>query len=477
MHLLRGIIMLLLFSGICRGQNLFPNPGFEQYSLCPDYTSQIDRCIGWDSINGTADYYNCGFYMNSTLGDYGVPHSGSGVAGIFLLPPYTGDPTQWYGEIFGAELLQPLIPGAKYRLSSWWLSPSTCLPVITVDCYDVGFYFYKSSHPPMIPLHGCSGIVPQVRIAPNQILEMNYTQFTSDFIADSCYDRVMIGFFCRDTTTTPFCLGNNDSEYFDVDDISLTKIADATVTQSSFALDKTSVCEGDTIRFTNTSSNNRYAFEWTFNGGNPSSASGPGPHSVFYNSAGTYDAIMVATFECGSDTITRPAAVKVLETPSLELSADTALLCVGIPRVLTAQSNANVSWSNGNTGNEITVKEPGTYIAMATNVCGTISDSVYVPYKNCPCDVWVPSAFTPNNDGKNEFFKAYTGCVLEQYRMRIYNRFGQEVFSASEIENGWDGTMSTPAPEGIYVAVIQYEGWEDGKLKQHTRMEKVALLR
>lgn len=203
----------------------------------------------------------------------------------------------------------------------------------------------------------------------------------------------------------------------------------------------------------------------------------PGPHVVFYNNTGAFDVTMIATYECGQDTTSHPASVKVLELPTLEISADTALLCVGIPRVITAQSNANVSWSNGEQGKEITVKKSGNYIAFADNVCGSISDTIAIPYQNCPCDVWIPNAFTPNNDGKNEFFKAYTECVLEKYRMNIYNRFGQQVFSETDIQKGWNGDYNSPAPEGIYVAVIQYEGWEEGKLKEHTRMEKVVLLR
>lgn len=473
-----GVIVLVLVSGFCWGQNLFPNPGFEQYSLCPTYTSQIERCTGWDSINGTADYYNCGYYANSTIGDYGVPHTGTGAVGIICSAPSVWNPSgYWYGEIFGASLLQTLVPGATYRLSSWWLSPTTCLPVTPIDCYDVGFYFYKSSHPPTIPLQGCSGLRPQVRIAPNQIQVSSYTQFTSDFIADSCYDRVMIGLFCSDSTLSPSCMQINEIDYFDVDDISLTKIADAPPTQSSFTQDKSSVCEGDTITFTNTCSPDRYAFGWTFTGGIPSTASGAGPHVVFYNNTGAYDVTMIAIYECGQDTTSHPASVKVLELPTVEISADTTLLCAGIPRLLTVQSNANVSWSNGEKGIEITVRNNGRYIAFAENVCGSSSDTVFVPYKNCPCDVWIPNAFTPNNDGKNESFKAYSECVLEKYSMSIYNRFGQQVFSETDIQKGWNGDYGSPVPEGIYVAVIQYEGWEEGKLKEHTRMEKVVLLR
>lgn len=477
MRAFAGIVILLFIASIVRAQNHFPNPGFEQYALCPDYTSQIERCIGWDSINGTADYFNCGFYMNSTLGNYGVPHSGSGAVGIIVSPPYVGNPTQWYGEIFGAALLQPLIPGATYRLSSWWLSPSTCLPVISVDCYDVGFYFYKSAHPPVIPLYGCTNIVPQVRIAPNEILEMSYTQFTTDFVADSCYDRVMIGFFCRDTTTTPFCLQNNDSEYFDVDDISLVKIADPPPSQSSFSASAADVCAGDSITWLNTSSANRTGFSWSFDGGTPSSTIGPGPHVIAYPNPGVYSTSLITTYECGSDTLADVAEIKINSLPELVLFADTASLCTGTPRVLRAESNVPATWSTGETGEEIIVKAEGWYIARAENACGIAQDSIFTPYGDCPCDVWIPSAFTPNEDGKNEEFIVYTNCVLEQFHLSIYNRFGQKVFSGDDLSSGWNGHFSGPAPSGIYVAVIQYTGWEDGKLKHQEVTRKVTLLR
>jgi gliding motility-associated-like protein len=476
-HLL-PFILLNLLSAFGWAQNLFPNPGFENYNQCPDYTSQIERCTDWDSINGTADFFHCGYYANSTIGDYGIPHTGAGCVGVICSPPSVWNPSgNWHGELFGANLLQTLVPGATYRLNSWWVSPTTCMPVTPLPCFDIGFYFYKSLHLPVILLSGCNGLRPQVRIAPNLIQVSTYTSFSTDFVADSCYDRVMIGLFCNDSTFTPSCLQVGEIDYFDVDDISLTKIADPAPTQTNFSQSLATICAGDTILFTNTGSSDRTSFKWTFDGGQPGSAGGPGPHVIAYPNSGSYAATLITTYECGNDTVVQPAAVQVLEQPELTITTDTSTLCTGTPRILYAESNTAVSWSTGETGQEITVKEPGIYLATAENICGVKTDSVFAPYNNCPCDLWIPNAFTPNNDTKNEEFKVYTNCVIEAFNLRIYNRFGQMIYTSDDMTEGWDGCFSDPAPVGIYVAVIQYKGWEYGKIKNHERLQKITLIR
>ena len=106
-----------------------------------------------------------------------------------------------------------------------------------------------------------------------------------------------------------------------------------------------------------------------------------------------------------------------------------------------------------------------------------MTDSVFLEYENCPCDIWIPNAFTPNGDNKNEIFRAYTSCILENYQLEIYDRYGAKIFSATTIDSGWDGLYNDKAIEGIYVAVIRYDGWENGKIQQHKLLEKVSLLR
>ena len=96
---------------------------------------------------------------------------------------------------------------------------------------------------------------------------------------------------------------------------------------------------------------------------------------------------------------------------------------------------------------------------------------------DCEKIIKVADAFTPNNDTKNEEFKVFTNCVIEAFNLRIYNRFGQMIYKSDDMKEGWDGHFSDPAPVGIYVAVIQYKGWYDGKIKNHERLQKITLIR
>ncbi|GAB4406588.1 MAG: hypothetical protein OHK0039_08350 [Bacteroidia bacterium] len=66
----------------------------------------------------------------------------------------------------------------------------------------------------------------------------------------------------------------------------------------------------------------------------------------------------------------------------------------------------------------------------------------------------VPNAFSPNGDNVNDRFFAQ-GVYIRQFRMKIYNRWGQEVFAADDLYAAWDGTFGGSAvPEGVYVYVI-----------------------
>ncbi|MFK7920581.1 MAG: PKD domain-containing protein [Bacteroidia bacterium] len=74
--------------------------------------------------------------------------------------------------------------------------------------------------------------------------------------------------------------------------------------------------------------------------------------------------------------------------------------------------------------------------------------------------IFAPSAFTPNNDGKNDRF-VLKGTFVDEFRMDIYNRWGQLIFTTLDINEGWDGSMrdGSMAPEGVYVFVATGNGY------------------
>ncbi|MEM7654689.1 MAG: gliding motility-associated C-terminal domain-containing protein [Bacteroidota bacterium] len=66
--------------------------------------------------------------------------------------------------------------------------------------------------------------------------------------------------------------------------------------------------------------------------------------------------------------------------------------------------------------------------------------------------IFVPNAFTPNGDGFNDFFEV-KGELVEQYQLRVFDRWGVEIFSASSLEDSWNGRLpgGKAAPQGVYV--------------------------
>jgi gliding motility-associated-like protein len=450
-------------------QNLFKNPGFELYNQCPTYTSQINRCTDWDSAIGTADYYHCGYYAPSTIGVYGTPRTGNGLIGLVNSPPSVWNPgSKWYGETFKGMLTQPLIPGATYQVTSHWLYPTTNLPAPSLNCFSIGFYFFKSIHPPVAPLRGCAAFRPQVVIDPTQIQVNTYTSFTIDIVADSCYDAVMIGFFCNDSTETPTCMQVAESDYANVDDISLIKINDPPIYYSGFSASDRSICVNDCISFGDTSDATRYSRTWYFENGSPNISTDKNPGSVCFDAPGDYDVTLITKYEY----------IHVDGIPSVEIFADTSIVCVGQEKIISAAGVEPFNWSTGETGISIVIKKAGIYFVTATNICGMASDTININYENCSCNVWSPNAFTPNTDSKNETYSIFSDCILEEFKMHIYNRWGQEVFVTNDITQFWDGLYKNSlAPEGIYVAKINYKGYADGRLREEQMLRTVMLLR
>lgn len=76
-------------------------------------------------------------------------------------------------------------------------------------------------------------------------------------------------------------------------------------------------------------------------------------------------------------------------------------------------------------------------------------------YKTLP-SIFVPTAFTPNGDGRNDALKPICAGILRLNYFRIYNRWGQLVFSTSEMGQGWDGTIGgQPQATGSFVYMVQ----------------------
>jgi gliding motility-associated-like protein len=98
-----------------------------------------------------------------------------------------------------------------------------------------------------------------------------------------------------------------------------------------------------------------------------------------------------------------------------------------------------LSWQDGTTNPTYVVTQAGLYTLTATNSCGSTFDDVL--FSNGVCTIFVPKAFTPNDDGLNDLFKILGTDLLTQFNLKIFNRYGQIVFETNDKSKGWDGRV------------------------------------
>lgn len=104
--------------------------------------------------------------------------------------------------------------------------------------------------------------------------------------------------------------------------------------------------------------------------------------------------------------------------------------------------------------------------------CGLAEDIVVVKVYN---DVYVPNAFSPDNNGKNDNFKIIAADGYKLLKFQVYNRWGQAIYNAKNFSTGWDGTFNgAPQPEGTYVYFLQIRS---SKGKTITKKGTVTLVR
>ncbi len=119
----------------------------------------------------------------------------------------------------------------------------------------------------------------------------------------------------------------------------------------------------------------------------------------------------------------------------------------------------------------------GKYIVTAVdaNQC-TYTNIIDIPEKNCCSDLFIPTAFSPNQDLLNDELKIVNAYGVELKDFMIFNRWGSVVFKTNYIEHSWDGKYKTiPAEIGTYFYLIKYKCLADGL--EHTLKGDLLLIR
>lgn len=193
--------------------------------------------------------------------------------------------------------------------------------------------------------------------------------------------------------------------------------------------------------------------------------------------AGTYILEISKERKCyDSDTI----VVSDLDIPLLDNLED-VLLCkrekieVSIPN-----ANGEVIWNNQKIGESITLENiNGRIDVKMTNICGEDSTSFEVNLIDCYCDMIYPNAFTPNEDNLNDNFRPTPDCPkLSEFKLQIYNRWGELLFESTDINKYWDGSFqNVRCQDGVYFWTSNWKGILNGIIQEQSSSGIVHLIR
>ncbi len=511
--LLINIFAVSLLIIPAHSQNLVPNCIFENYSTCPDDHGQIDYCENWYSPgDGTTDYCN----MCSPGDIVWVPYNlwgdqlavdGNGYAHIICYYPQGH---QW--EYLQVKLACDLIAGETYNVSFM----VSCSDKSRYAIDGMGLQFSADSL-----LQNGTNIIsipggPHISNPPGSILmnKTDWMEISGQYIASGNEKYITIGNFTVSSnlqihtftssgnqlllasyyidnvsvtpTTSMLNLGNDTTlcpqEFFEINATTPCATAyhwnngstDSIITISTsgnYQVDveigcgsisdnihiqyletpdislpnDTSICVGADILLDAGTGFNSYLWQDSSNN-----------YSFLADSSGLYWVEVEDTTGCF---VRDSVDIGMITIPSFQLENDTTL-CTGSSITLSANITGlylEYLWSDYSNEQELFVYDSGIYWLQISNPCGMDTDSVKISYENCNTNIYLPNAFFPNGDGRNDVFMPI-GSNIINYRMYIFDRWGKQIFESVSSSIGWDGSLNgSPCPMGTYVWVIQYQ--------------------
>ena len=233
----------------------------------------------------------------------------------------------------------------------------------------------------------------------------------------------------------------------------------------------TVLCGGHDVTFTAAyARSGLQLLAWTFSDGTAVYNTSTVVHP--FATGGSYTVSVRANYRACPDT-ENVRKIQVYSYPEIYLGPDTTICPGSVGIQLADRTNENNKrarwqWNTGETTSSIMVVQPGTYVAEVKIYGCPTSDTVVVLND---CYMNIPNVFSPNGDGTNDYFfpRGLLTRGLTSFRMDIFNRWGQQIFSTNSTEGkGWDGKFNNvPQPEGVFVYRIEAT-FKDGQIEKHT---------
>lgn len=232
-------------------------------------------------------------------------------------------------------------------------------------------------------------------------------------------------------------------------------------------------CANDVIALVNAGGNGITQWTWTVDGNVSSAIQNP---TLTYSTYGNKTIQLAVTNGFCTDTVTH-----TIDFPHDTLEArfnGPSLYCPNDIAIFKDSSRGNIitwNWQFGN-GHTSNLQVPPAQTFYTTQVEQLFPVSLVVQNtRNCfdtsthyvkvtkSCFIAVPSAFTPNGDGRNDYLYPLNAYKAANLIFSVYDKHGQKVYETKEWTKKWDGTFNGhPQPTDVYVWMLQYRD-ETGK--------------
>lgn len=161
-------------------------------------------------------------------------------------------------------------------------------------------------------------------------------------------------------------------------------------------------------------------------------------------------------------------SVFITQYPQIDggLGNDTAICLSSVILLTASDSMASYLWNTGAVTRQIRISDQGLYKVTFTSKFGCINDdSIRITEQAdaLPIDMFMPNAFSPNDDNINEFYPGnHYSDPGSAYMLRLYNRWGEKIFESESPSIQWDGRIKDDyAPQDVYVYYVRYVGCDN----------------
>ena len=276
-----------------------------------------------------------------------------------------------------------------------------------------------------------------------------------------------LGTYPSSVIITDRCLNTIDTLYQDLR---------VTLRQAVDAVPDILVCQEETVNLGATDlAEARY--EWT------------GPNNYFSDrqfpiiakakpiQSGSYAVIGIIS---GCATFPAYTEVEIIPTPEPELG-ESEIICPkteGFELILDPGNFTTYRWQDNSTLPTFDVGSGGAFTVQVTDQYGCIGRDSVELIQQCPTELYVPNAFSPNGDKQNDTFTILGSDIISSHLL-VFDRWGAKVFESRDRTVEWDGSIKgQPAPAGVYVWMATIEGYKrDGSVYTFQESGSVALMR